>query len=316
MNVVNVLKELAFEHDRWIGGSAEFSHYQGWLYDAGILLLINISFWGLSLIVGKCWPVDFIWSNWPPLMSLLILLRSPLKFYSSKQKLFVGTVCFWGIRLTSNFLLRGGVGHEDWRYTDMREMVGKKWFPLMSLPMVFLGQSAFLFIACLPLYGLFRNNFSMMSTLDLIGLTLMLSGVVIETAADEQMDEFIKKRKDATEILDQGIWAWSRHPNYFGEALYWFGVYVAGGLELGPALAGPVLIFLLLNGVSVPLMEERMAERKGEKLEQYQKKVPSYFFLVPPVLSRFFPVHKKPKRTKPELPEDNKQTEEQDEQQE
>ena len=272
--LIGQLRDLLHEHDKLVGSHSDFSHYQGWPLDAGVLLLVNISLWMLSVVVGKCWPVDFIWSTFPGFMAGFILFRSPLKFISPKQWLYLAVLCFWGIRLTSNFVMRGGIGHEDWRYQDMRRLVGPRLFPIASLPMVFLGQSTFLFAGCIPLYGALRNSFSTFTLQDLIGLIMMVGAVVIETASDEQLDEFIKNRKSRAEIIDTGLWAWSRHPNYFGELTFWWGVWVAGGQELGPAIAGPLLMTMLFVLISIPLMEEKNVENKGDAYVNYIRRVP------------------------------------------
>jgi len=187
---------VLIQHDRWIGELSSFSHYQGWLGDILTLALVDVLLWIASLIVGKCWPVDFVWSSWPGLLCGLILRRSHLRIVSPKQSLFVAVIVVWGLRLTINFISRSGIGHEDWRYTEMREAMGPKLFPLLSLPVVFLSQSLFLYVGCLPLYGVLRTRFSVMSTMDLIGLSIMLLAFVFETAADEQLDKFKAEPKD------------------------------------------------------------------------------------------------------------------------
>jgi len=183
----------------------------------------------------------------------------------------------------------------------MRDAIGKRWFPLLSFPMVFLGQSTFGFLACLPFYGMFRNRFSSTTPVDIVGISIALAGIVLETAADEQMDQFQSEQRRRIDkqrgeradhvagelaVLDKGLWAWSRHPNYFGECLFWWGIWVCASCELGPALIGPISTTLLFFGLSIPLMEERQLERRGEEYERYSKRVPSSFFLIPPFISR------------------------------
>lgn len=264
------------------------------MQDLALMLVINISLWLLSVLVGKCWPVDFIWSSWPGLMAGMILVRSPLKFVSPKQWLFFALLWFWGLRLTINFISRGGVGHEDWRYSEMRKMVGPKLFPLLSLPMVFLGQSFFNFCGCASIYGMLRNGFSIVTARDLIGLFICVTAVVIETAADEQLDTFTRKRPEGKQVLDTGLWSWSRHPNYFGELSFWWGLWVCGGCELGPSFAGPFLMTLLFFVISVPLMEDRQLTRKGKLYYDYQSAVPSALIPLPPFIARALCFKQKP----------------------
>eukprot|EP00966_Prymnesium_polylepis_P232094 5369368-Prymnesium_polylepis.1 len=121
--------------------------------DALALLCINVTLWLASLRLGKTWPVDFIWSSWPMLHCISIVVRAAPEGGDLARRLCVcALVALWGVRLTLNFVLRGGVGHEDWRYTAMRSQFGAQ-FWWISLFSVFIGQSFFMFAACLPLYG-------------------------------------------------------------------------------------------------------------------------------------------------------------------
>ena len=118
--------------------------------DGMMLLCVNVSLWVVSLGLGKTWPVDFVWSSWPIVQGWLILMRQrgvgedvPIW----RAGCLVGLISIWGARLTFNFVRRGGIGHEDWRYADMRVAAGQH-FWWSSLFSVFLGQSMFMFGGC------------------------------------------------------------------------------------------------------------------------------------------------------------------------
>ena len=126
--------------------------------DAATLLGINVFLWIVSLILGKTWPVDFIWSGWPPVQCLIILWRGGGDGgICARQQFVCVLVALWGYRLTHNFVIRGGIGHEDWRYTDMRTQFGKH-FWWVSLFSVFIGRE-------LPAPQHFEEKISRLSSL-------------------------------------------------------------------------------------------------------------------------------------------------------
>ena len=254
--------------------------------DAATLLGLNVSLWLVSLLLGKTWPVDFIWSLWPPAQCLAILVRGAVV---CRRTVLVCTLTVtWGWRLTHNFVARGGIGHEDWRYAAMRQQFGRH-FWWVSLFSVFLGQTVFLFAACLSLYFALGNS-SPLSAVDLVATAVTAGAILLEAIADVQMDWHIQarreKRTDAT-VLRSGLWAWSRHPNYLGELSFWWGLWLFGA-PIAPrwALCAPSAITFLFVGISVKLLEDRQLENKGESYRLYQREVPSALLLVPPPLGR------------------------------
>ncbi len=256
--------------------------------DALTLLGINVTLWIASLFLGKTWPVDFVWSGWPPIMCLLILLRSSFAGNRHRQLVVCVLVSLWGYRLTHNFVARGGIGHEDWRYADMRAQFGKH-FWWISFFSVFLGQTIFLFGGCLTLYGALLNT-SPLSPTDAIAATVAALSILLEAAADLQMDAFQsarrEKRTDAV-VIDRGLWLWSRHPNYLGEICWWWGLYLFGA-SAAPTwvCAGPIAMTLLFVGITIQLMEDRQIKNKPQAFAEYKRRVPSALLLVPPPVNR------------------------------
>lgn len=262
--------------------------------DAACLASLNVLLWLVSLRLGKCWPVDFIWSGWPPVLCAIILAREPVRLWPPAQHVWrqwavCALVATWGCRLTANFVRRGGVGHEDWRYTNMRRDLGS-WFPLMSLFCVFLGQSLFLGAACMSLPGALLSERPADAS-DGCAAMLCAGSILLEAVADRQMDAFQAarraKRTDAT-VVETGLWAWARHPNYLGELGWWWGVWLFGAAEASPwVLAGPVSITLLFCCISVELLEARQRENKGDAYARYALSVPTMMLLVPPPVGRW-----------------------------
>jgi steroid 5-alpha reductase family enzyme len=274
---------------------------------------VNIALWLLSLRLGKAWPVDFIWSAWP--IAHALLLVEPGWTGRWRQVLALGIIVVWGARLTANFVRRGGIGHEDWRYAEQRVAVGASlgaahwwWVSLFS---VFLGQSLFMFTGCLSLHTIFCGHGGEGAgggggggvgggapwPLSILGLGVACAAVVLEAAADAQLDAFVVQQRAHRKqqllqqnqqrgenavalpaVLSTGLWGVSRHPNYLGEWSFWFGLWLMGGAQLRSySTLGPVLLLLLFLFVSIDLMETRQLKRRGEAYQKYQRQVPRFF---------------------------------------
>lgn len=262
----------------------------GLQWDAATLGGINVALWLLSLVLGKTWPVDFIWSGFPALQCLLVIVRHPGGGVCERRVVGCALIATWGFRLTQNFVARGGIGHEDWRYTDMRAKFGRH-FWWISFFSVFLGQTIFLFGGCLSVYGILLSPQQLGAT-DAVGAVVCCTAILLETAADIQMDAFLAARRehktDAT-VINRGLWMWSRHPNYLGELSWWWGLYALSVPSGSPVwvVAGPVLMTLLFVCISIKLMEDRQRQKKGDEWVAYTRVVPSPLLLLPPALNRW-----------------------------
>ena len=170
----------------------------------------------------------------------------------------------------------------------MRRQFGAH-FWWISLFSVFLGQTVFLFAACLSLYFALGNGLPLGPT-DVAATAITAGAIVVEAVADLQMDWHVQarreKRTDAL-LLKTGLWAWSRHPNYFGELSFWWGLWVFGA-PTAPrwVLCAPSAITFLFVAISVQLLEDRQLENKGDAYRMYRREVPSALLLVPPPLGR------------------------------
>ena len=269
-------------------------YYGGWRAAGASLLGVNVVLWLWSLRLGKTWPVDFIWSSWPIALAVALAVdnSSPEAELSLRVCVVIALVAAWGFRLTFNFVQRGGIGHEDWRYAAMRADFGPH-FWWISLFSVFLGQSAFMFCGALALFPAIRAADDAPLSFWLFGVAWTASAIVWEATADAQLDRFVRRsaasaRGAAGAVCRSGLWALCRHPNYFGELAFWVGLYVLGRGEwtvareagrLTPAALGPLLLFALFRFVSVGLMEKRQAThtdwRRRELYCAYQRDVSS-----------------------------------------
>ncbi len=183
-------------------------------------------------------------------------------------------VCAWAVRLTANQLARwGGLGDEDFRYAELRARSGRWYWPL-SLLGVHLAPTTWVFLGVLPTWPALAAGGRPWNALDAVAAGVAGGAVLLEAAADRQLRRFVRGRRDPAAVLDAGLWARSRHPNYLGEILFWWGLFLSG-VAASPAWAwtavGPVAITLLFVLVSVPWMDRRMAARHPGAAERLRR---------------------------------------------
>jgi len=182
----------------------------------------------------------------------------------ARQVLALLLVTAWGVRLTANWVARWrGTGDEDFRYQEIRARTGRWYWPA-SFFSIHLMPTAWVFLGLVPLYPALARPRPGLGLLDGVAAVVTLAAIAIETVADLQLRRFLRARSNPEATLDSGLWAVSRHPNYFGEVLFWWGIFLFG-LASGPGWAwsgvGAVSITLLFVLVSVPWMDRRMLGR-------------------------------------------------------
>jgi steroid 5-alpha reductase family enzyme len=168
----------------------------------------------------------------------------------------------WALRL-SIFMARRNLGHgEDRRYQAMRGDSPHFWWT--SLFKVFVLQGALQVVVALPVFAAAESQHPV-NLWDVLGVALALTGVVTEAVADHQLTRFKADPDNQGQVMNHGLWGYSRHPNYFGNALLWVGMGIVGIASGGPwwSLAGPALmIFLLLKVSGVSMLESTITERR------------------------------------------------------
>jgi steroid 5-alpha reductase family enzyme len=217
-------------------------------------LAITLPTWLVSLRLRDASIVDVVWS-W---LFIAITVRAALPSPSPRAWLVLALVTLWGVRLSLHLLLRARGRGEDSRYADMRRQHGAR-FWWVSLFTVFGLQALLAAIISLPLQAAAAST-GPLGWLDLLGTVVFAAGFTLETVADAQLQRW----KRPGRVMDRGLWRLSRHPNYFGEALLFFGLGLVG-LAAGAwwSLAGPLVLLLLLLRVSgVTLMESTIGRRR------------------------------------------------------
>lgn len=175
--------------------------------------------------------------------------------------LVAGLVAVWAVRLTANCLARWRtLAHEDFRYVEIRRRTGRAWW-LSSLVAIHLLPTTWVFLGLLPLYPAVARPSLPLGWLDGAAALVTAGAIALEATADLQLRRFLAARADPGAVLDDGLWALSRHPNYLGEVLFWWGLWLFG-LAADPSwwwtVAGPLAITALFALVSVPWMDRRL----------------------------------------------------------
>ncbi len=223
---------------------------------------------------------DAYWTVIPPFIALYWLVVGEGNEVPLREVLLMAGVLYWATRLTLNWAVHWeGMHHEDWRYQMLREKAPRIAL-LTDLFGIHLIPTLQVFAGLLPVYAVFQHGGKPIGVVDLAATVVLFGAVTVQMLADFQLRAFIERRKDG-EHLNTGLWAWSRHPNYFGELGFWFGLflfalaaYPEGWYWYG---VGFVLMTLLFMLGSIPMMEKRSLERRPD----YQTVIDSTSKLIP-----------------------------------
>lgn len=195
--------------------------------------------------------------------------------------LLVGVlVSIWGLRLAWHIHTRNKDKAEDYRYLAWRKAWGK-WFYLRSYVQVYLLQGALLFLIVSPIILINTSPEPALGVLDGLGVALWLFGFYFEAVGDAQLARFIKDPANKGKLMQSGLWAYTRHPNYFGEVVLWWGVWlIALSVPTGwLGIIGPITIsFLILKVSGIPMLEKKLEENPD--FADYKRRV-SKFIPIP-----------------------------------
>jgi steroid 5-alpha reductase family enzyme len=196
-----------------------------------------------------------------------VVLSSTLLLFTGKFSLYHLVLFFivlvWGARLSLYILIRNLGKPEDFRYANWRKGWGKR-APIVAFFKVFMLQGLVMLIVSLPVIFAFISSQNKLSAINIAGYFVFVFGFIFETIADYQLSAFKKNKENKGKIITHGLWSVSRHPNYFGEALLWWGIYLSTlGSGFGYiTIISPILMSLLLRfGSGVPMLEEKYSQK-------------------------------------------------------
>jgi steroid 5-alpha reductase family enzyme len=234
--------------------------WDSYLTALAVLLGLAVLGWLSSLYLRNVNLVDSLWSLFflAAAVTYAVWLAEP----TPRKTLILALVTIWALRLAGHLTLRNWGKPEDRRYQAIRARHSPG-FAWKSLYLVFGLQAVLAWLISLPLLGAIASP-APLGWLDALGVSVVLLGLGIETLADLQLSRFRRDPGNRGRVLDQGLWRYSRHPNYFGEACVWWGFgMLAAAAGAWWALVSPLLMtFLLLKVSGVALLEHDIAERR------------------------------------------------------
>lgn len=224
-----------------------------------VMLLLAISAWALSVKLRDVSIVDSLWSIFFIVFTLLFAWR--MRSDAMAAYVLIALILLWGLRLSAYITIRNHGKGEDRRYQAIRAR-NQPNFEFKSLYLIFLLQMVLATVIVLPVVPIL-NGAQDANLLTYAGFAIAAFGALFETIADAQMARYKATRTAQDTVMDRGLWRYSRHPNYFGEATFWWGLWIASA-SMGGAwtLFSPLLMTWLLTRVSgVPLLEADLQQR-------------------------------------------------------
>ena len=260
------------------------------------IVCLMLATWSVSLLRRDASIVDIAWGLG------FVLVAWAAKFVTgasgSGNWLLLLMVTVWGLRLTGYLAKRNLGKGEDFRYRAMRRKHGER-FAIVSLYSVFGLQGALMMLVSLPVSLGQRDTDAGADFVVLLGFVVWAVGLYFEVVGDAQLARFKRDPRNADQIMDQGLWGLTRHPNYFGDALVWWGLAIVGssqGAGIWAFLGAAVMTVLLVRVSGAALLDRLLAKRKPGYAE-YMARTSGFI----PLPRRSAPV-RTPRRDQPKRP--------------
>ncbi len=232
------------------------------LVAAGAIVVLMLVTWLISVarrdasIVNIVWGLGFVVVAWAVLATT--------NGNQTRRMLLVAMTMIWGLRLATHLFLRNRGKGEDHRYQAMRRRYGEQ-FAVVSLYLVFGLQGVLMWIVSLPLQLGQTRQAPDVGFIGGIGIAVWAFGMYFEAVGDWQLARFKRDPANAGKVMDRGLWRYTRHPNYFGDACVWWGIaLIAAETGIGAiGLVGALVMTILLRRVSgVTLLERSLVKRR------------------------------------------------------
>ena len=242
---------------------------------AGAVFVYMIAVFLIAVLAKDNSIVDVAWGPGFILVAVVTFWLRPGS--EARHLLITLLVAIWGLRLAIHIYLRNRGRGEDFRYAKWRKDWGR-WFIPRSFFQVFMLQGIFMLIISSPLVLVNRSPESGLTLLDALGGILWLIGFLFEAIGDYELKRFKQKPESKGKIMTTGLWKYTRHPNYFGEAALWWGIWlIALSVDSGwAAVISPLTIsFLLLKVSGVTMLEKKYAG--NEEFAAYARRTSPFF---------------------------------------
>ena len=238
--------------------------------------LIVTLLWFSTLKIKRADFIDIYWGPSFFFSALLIFFLN--NNFTLANFIILILVGIWGIRLALYLFFRNIKKDEDKRYVKIRASIGNigLYFITYMIQVVLIG------LVSLPIQVLIiQTETANLNFISLIGIIIALSGVVIESIADFQMSNFKLIPNNKGKLMDKGLWQFSRHPNYFGDSLFWWGVFILsyGYTSNLLIIISPIIMTYFLMRVSGVTLLERQLRHKKEGYEEYINNTSSFILM-------------------------------------
>lgn len=233
--------------------------------------------WLLSLLQRNASIVDVFWGLGFVLIAHIACVLGG--GYSGRKLLVTSLVTVWGVRLAVYLLWRNWGQEEDYRYRAMRKRHGER-FPWVSLYTVFGLQGALMWVISLPVQVAQISPVpARLTWLDGLAALLWAVGLLFESVGDWQLARFKADATNHGKVMDRGLWAYTRHPNYFGDALAWWAFFLIALATPGGVwtVISPLLMtFMLMRVSGVALLERKLVKTRPE-YDAYRRRTNAFF---------------------------------------
>jgi steroid 5-alpha reductase family enzyme len=250
----------------------------------GAVLGLFFLLWIVSVKIRDASIVDMVWGLGFVVIAWIAAFMGTGA--TSRRALMVAMVTLWGFRLSAYLMWRNLGKVEDYRYQAMRREYGDR-FALVSLFRVFMLQPFVMWLVSFPVQGaLVAPEPISLGWLDLLGFSFWAVGMFFEAVGDAQLARFKADPQNKGKVMDRGLWRYTRHPNYFGDFMVWWGIYFVALPTISAwwTIFGPALMsFFLMRVSGVPLLEQSLRKNRPG-YEEYMRKT-SAFFPRPPLRS-------------------------------
>ena len=246
------------------------------LASALAILIVMLTTWVVSVVIRNASIVDIVWGL--GFVVVAWVARIVGDGNDARQWLLTLLTTLWGLRL-AGYLAWRNTGHgEDYRYRNMRKRWGSR-FPLISLVTVFGLQGTLMWIVSLGVQLGQADDSPDLGVIALVGVIVYVIGLVFETVGDAQLTRFKADPNSAGKVMDKGLWRYTRHPNYFGDACVWWGLSLIAAETGGGAwgLIGAAVMTYFLRRVSGVTLLERSLKKRREGYTEYIERTSAFF---------------------------------------
>jgi len=249
------------------------------LINSALCIFIYVTVWFFIALIQKRNDVaDIAWGLGFVVVSAFCFFSYP---HTPVALLVYALVTLWGVRLSAHIGLRSRGKKEDFRYQKMRADWGKSvvW---RSFLQVFVLQGFFMWVISFPILVACIADSPTFNAFSVVGVLLWIIGFAFEAIGDYQLSVFIKQKKNKGDIMQTGLWQYTRHPNYFGEVVLWWGIFIVVlPLENGVwSVFSPLMItFLLLKVSGIPMLEAKYKD--NPQFQAYKRRTSAFFPMLP-----------------------------------